>query len=98
MHGHTPYIRLQQPGATYNKKYHIGFPLSIHGGVYNTFYKSCLTIVTTKFCSTNLKHFADARSPKHNMHIILNSHDALVHIITQRAAIFPAKGFLLVSQ
>ena len=41
--------------------------------------------------------FTDARYPKHNMHIILNSYDALVYIITQMVAIFPAKVFLLVS-
>ena len=55
MHGYTPYIMLLQPGATYNKKYHIGFPFSIHGGRMQHFYKSCLVIVTVGFGSANLK-------------------------------------------
>ena len=51
----STHTRLQQPGARYNKKYHIGFPLSIHGDVCNTFYRTCLAMVTAGFCSANLK-------------------------------------------
>ena len=63
MHGYTPYIRSLQPGAMYTKKYHIGFPLSIHGGSFNTFYKSCLAIVTAGFRSAKLKQVSLMSGP-----------------------------------